>query len=240
MNMKKIIVLLFLGLASLQSATAQDQVVVDANAILRNVEKDFNKIKVSGSIKLVISQGNDIALALSASEDKYIVDIRTVVENNTLKISQAGDSWGSSKNRQLTVYLSVKELVEIQVAGAANVIGSGEIKTEKLKINLSGASQLRADLSVQMLTMDLSGASKAKLNGKAAMLDIECSGASDVNFFELDAETCNATASGASDMEINVSKELNATASGASHIFYKGGAVANVKASGVSKIAKRN
>jgi hypothetical protein len=91
-----------------------------------------------------------------------------------------------------------------------------------------------------MLSIGLSGASQAKINGKTQTLDIDCSGASDVKFFGLEAETCNATASGASDMEINASKELNAIASGASHIFYMGEAVANVKASGVSKIAKRN
>jgi Putative auto-transporter adhesin, head GIN domain len=238
--MKKSVILCVVYFLCLACGRTEAQVVVDAHAQVRTLNGDFNKIKVSGSIKVVLSQSDNVALAVSASQDKYIGDIKTVLENNTLRIYSSGESWGGGKSRELTVYLSFKDLTEIQVSGASKVLAPGEMHLEKLRIELSGASEIKADLSIQNLTVQLSGASEARLEGKAKMLDVECSGASDINFYSLQSETCNAVASGASDMEINVTKELNAVASGASHIYYKGEAAANVKNSGVSKISKRN
>lgn len=230
----------FIGLAFLffqLSGSAQDQLVMDENASVRELNESFNKIAVSQNIKLIISQGNDIALAVSASQEKYKEDIKTVVKNGTLNIYSAGDSRWSNKSRNLTVYLSFKEIESIEASGASDVIVLGVLNLKKINIGLSGASKLKASFNVEVLMMDLSGASKTNMQGNVMQLNIECSGASDVSAYKLEAEKANVNASGASDIMITVTKELNAEASGASHIYYKGTAtVTNVRAGGVSKI----
>lgn len=238
--MKKIIVVCIFWLMQF-TALAQDQLVVDANASVRELQGAFNKIKISGSIKVILNQSADVALAVSASEEKYKASLKTVVENNTLKIYWDGASNWSNKNRQLTVYVSFKELTEINASGASDIIVVGVLSSDKLQINLSGATNMKADINATQFTIELSGASEARLKGKASVLNVNCSGASDMNAYELSAESCNATASGASDLNITVNKEINAEASGASHIYYKGNAaVTNIKASGVSKVSKKN
>jgi hypothetical protein len=42
------------------------------------------------------------------------------------------------------------------------------------------------------------------------MLDVECHGATDLNAYDLKSINCNATASGASDIDVFVEKQLNA------------------------------
>ncbi|MBC7867138.1 MAG: DUF2807 domain-containing protein [Gloeobacteraceae cyanobacterium ES-bin-316] len=237
--MKKILILgfsLFIQLA----LAAQDNVVLDGNVEARTLKGEFDKIRVSGNIKLVLNQADNISLAVSASEEKYTQNIKTVVSDKTLNISWQGD-WNWVKNRELTVYLSFKNISMIAGSGAARISVVGALNLDALQIDLSGASSIKASgIMVQSLTMALSGASEAKLDGTAVFMNVDCSGASDVDADKLITETCNASASGASDLEINVSKELSAVASGASHIYYAGEAEkVNVKNSGVSKILRR-
>ncbi len=239
MMMKKLIAI---GIAALMqlSSQAQESVVIDANVTARTLQEKFDKIRVSGNINLVLSQADRASLAVSASEQKYTADIVTVVENGTLRISWAGgNSW--SRNRQLTVYVGFNQISAIEASGASDVRIVGSIQQEELKIDLTGASNLRGSLDLKLFVISLSGASEARLNGKAKQLTINSSGASDVHAYDLAVETCNASASGASDLKLKVSEELNAVASGASHIYHKGEAQKiNVKSSGVSKVERRD
>jgi len=239
MMMKKIIAVFFAAFMQF-AAQAQENVVVDANVTPRTLQAQFDNVKVSGSINLVLSQSDAVSLAVSASEEKYIADISTLVENGTLRIFwSGGNNW--TKNRQLTVYLGFKQISAIGASGASNVRVVGKIKQDELKIDLSGASNIKGTLDLKSFTISLSGASEAKLDGNVRQLTINSSGASDVNAYNLEAESCSASASGASDLKLNIAQELNAVASGASHIYYKGNVPKlNIKNSGVSKIESRN
>ncbi len=219
---------------------AQDELIVDANASVRQLAGTFNKIRISNAIKVIITQGDAESLAVSAAEEKYKEEIKTVIENNLLKIYYSGNNNWRNNDRQLKVYVSFKNISLIQVSGASDVVGVGKIKLKDLAINVSGASTIKGQFYTDKLDLDMSGASKAKLYGMVTLLSVKCSGASDAEAFNLESSVCNANASGASDMEINVAKEINAVASGASNIKFKGEAVIkNVKASGAASISHR-
>jgi hypothetical protein len=221
------------------TAFAQKQFVVDANAEMRSVSGTFNAIKVSGGIDIYLSQSDNQAVAVSASDEKYIPNIKTVVENNTLKIYYEGDK-GWSKNRKMMVYVAVPDINNIEASGASDIIVAGTIKTATLKLILSGASDFKGDVSLTSLKLYLSGASDVHISGTATNLDIESSGASDVKGFDLVSELCTAKASGASDINVTVRKELTAHASGASNIYYQGTAVIkDMHSSGASTVAKK-
>ena len=68
-------------------AKAQEQLVVDANAEVRTVSGSFSSIKVSGGIDLYLSQSNDEAIAVSASENRFKQSIKTTVENGKFSLS---------------------------------------------------------------------------------------------------------------------------------------------------------
>ena len=98
---------------------------------------------------------------------------------------------------------------------------------------------MKGKLEVKTLSVDLSGASDITITGTASQLSVEASGASDFKGFDLVTETCDARASGASDIKITVNKELSAHASGASDVRYKGsGVIRDLKSSGSSSVSK--
>ncbi len=217
---------------------AQKQVISDANAQDRNL-KGFHGIKVSHAIDVIISQGNEEGVAVSAKSDEYRDKIRTEVENGILKIWYDEKSWKGG-NRQLKAYVSVKNIDLIQASGACDVVVTGNLKAKDLRLVMSGASDFNGTMDAEFVDADLSGASDVVVKGSVDGIKIEASGASSFKGYDLQAEKCDVRASGASDISITVNKELNAQASGASGVNYKGaGVIRDIKTSGASSVSRK-
>lgn len=221
-------ILLILIITSGVIAKAQN-IVYDENAEVRTVEK-FNGIEVSGAVFLYLSQGSTTGIAVSAGEEKYNSKIKTEVKDGVLRISVDGGVWNGFNwtNRKLRAYVTATGINRLDVSGASNVSISGTLKSDDLKMDISGASEIKGTLNVSKLNMDISGASVAKLAGTVNEGIIEASGAGKVNSYDLVIDKCKASSSGASNIRVTVKGELNADASGGSAIYYKGPGVGKV------------
>ena len=237
--MKKVLFII-MALLTYSVSNAQKTIVNDPNAEVRSLHESFHAIKISGGIDLYLSQYETESIAVSASEDKYKNDIKAVVENGVLRIYYDGNNWAIGKNKKMKVYVSFKNLDRLQASGACDVHVAGNITVPDLSVAMSGASDFKGAVDVTNLSLDLSGASDAKISGTAASVKIESSGASDVKGYDLITENCTVRASGASDVNITVNKEMNVTASGASDVFYKGNCVIKeMHSGGASTVAKK-
>lgn len=233
--MKKISVLLIVLILSAAGLQAQ---VNDPNATVRPASA-FHAIIVSNAFDVFLSQGETEALAVSASEEKYVDRIRTEVKEGVLRIWYDNDGKWNTGNKKLKVYISYKTIDRIESSGACDIFVDGTLKAESLNIKQSGASDMHGNLDIDRLTVNLSGASDMVVSGKVTRLEVDASGASDFKGFDLVTESCDVQASGASDIKITVTKELTADASGASDIRYKGEAVIrSIKSSGASSVKK--
>jgi hypothetical protein len=228
------------GLMFVFAIHAQKTIINDPNAEVRTLGGSFNKITVSGGIDLYLSQYDKESVAVSASSEQHRQNIKTEVENNTLKIYyDDGRQWNSG-NKHLKAYVSFKTLEMLKASGASDVVVDGFIESGSLALHMSGASDFKGGVKVKELSMELSGSSDVKINGSATTVSIQSSGASDVKGYDLVTELCTAKASGASDINITVNKEINANASGASDIYYRGDAVIkDMHTSGASSVEKR-
>ena len=241
--MKKEVSLIVWALITAILAPAQNVMVInDKNAEVRNVAS-FHGIRVSNAFDVIIKQGDEEAVVVSAVEDKYRSRIKTEVTNGVLRIWYDTDNvwkWNSD-NKKLRAYVSVKNLDLLDISGATDVKIDGSLTGSNIRIELSGASSLKGSISFESFKIEQSGASDSKLSGTVKNLDVEVSGASDFNCFELIAENCRAEASGASDVFVTVNTDLKVSASGASDVQYKGTAsVSEMKTSGASSLKKRS
>lgn len=235
--MKRIIVL-FAALVCLTSLSVNAQSINDPNAEVRNVG-NFHGIAVSNAFDIYLSQGNDEAVAVSATDKSDRDMIKVEVRDGILHIGlDKGWKWNSG-NKKLKAYISFKQIDKLTVSGACDVFISGILKANELTINQSGASDLKGKLDVKKLTVDISGASDILVSGVATQLNVEASGASDFKGFDLVTDYCDVRASGASGIRITVNKELSAHASGASDIKYKGeGLIRDLKTGGASSVSR--
>lgn len=231
---------LLVALFALSFTSAQAQTVInDENAQQRDVSK-FWGIKVSGGIDLYLSQSDDYALAVSASEEKYLDEIVTTITDGILSISQKNTGFRISGDRRLRAYVSFKELESLEASGASDIIINDELRSKALRMKLSGASDIQGKVDIENLTLHISGASTVKMTGHAENLVLEASGASDIKNYDLSVDNCIAVVSGASDIRLTINKSISAKASGASTLYYKGQPQQrNVESSGASSIAQR-
>jgi hypothetical protein len=237
--MKKILLCAMVACVSF-AATAQKEIVNDPNAELRTVNGTFSSIKISNGIDLYLSQSDNEAVAVSAADSRSRDGIKTEVTDGVLRIYYEGDKGWNKSKKDLRAYVSFKNLNSIVASGACDVQVAGVISVGSLKLNLSGACDFKGAVNVADLTMDLSGASDVTIKGSATTVNIESTGASDVKGYDLKVDYCTAKASGASDINITVNKELTAHASGASDINFKGeGVIKESHASGASSVSKK-
>lgn len=221
--MKKLILLAVIVLGAV--ATKAQKTVYDANAQVRSV-KGFRAVQVSGGIDLYLSSGEE-AVAVSARETEHRDRIKTVVENGVLKIYydwKDGMNFLKGTNRQLKAYVSYKTLESLSASGGSDVVVDGAINSNKFALSVSGGSDFKGKINAQELTIDQSGGADIDISGKTGRLTIDASGGSDLNGYGLEAETATVGASGGSDVEITVTKQLTANASGGSDVSYRGNA----------------
>lgn len=234
--MKKI-VLTIAAFVLFQAAILAQLTIKDPNAQVRDA-KNFHGISVGSAFTVVMVQGTEEAVAVSASEDKYRDLITVEVKNGILHIGLQKGKWNIG-NRKLKAYISFRNIDKLDVSGACNARIEGSLKADDLKVDLSGASDLKGKLAVGKLSVNLSGASDMNVDGTVTELKIDASGASKFKGSNLAADYCNAEASGASDIKITVNKELSVHASGASDVDYKGdGVIRELKTSGASKVSR--
>ena len=215
------------------------QTIKDENAEAR-VAKNFHSLKVSNAFDVYLTQGNEEELAVSASDKKYISAIKTEVKDGELRITIDGDvgRWNSGKMK-LKAYVSFKNLDKLHVSGACDIHIMGVLKSDELIVEMSGASDIKGKIEVKKLDAKLSGASDMKISGSSGDLKLEVNGASDFKGFDFAVDYCYAEASGASDIQITVNKELAAKATGASDIHYRGeGRVRELRANTASSVRK--
>ncbi len=225
----------------LMNGYAQKIIINDPNAQVHQIT-NFSAITVSGEIDLYLSQGDEDAVAVSASEPAYRDKIRTSVENNVLKIWFDGKGWNyNNSNKKLRAYVSFKDINKLSASGASDVHVNGSIKGNELAIHLTGASDFKGTVNINKLSLNQTGASDITISGKASTVSIEAVGASSVKGYTLETENCTVRATGASDIKITVNKALTVNATGASSVSYKGnGVVKEVHSSGASSINKKS
>lgn len=237
-TMKKLIVLLPF-LFFIRFLSAQNTVVHDSQAEARTVSS-FHAIEVSNGIDLILKQGNEEAVAVSASTPEIKSRIKTEVANGKLKIyfdNHGMKDWNNKK--ELKAYVSFKNLDKLQANSGADATTDGNINVNTLSIELSSGADFGGSVTAQHLDVDQSSGSDMNIKGKVSDLNITTSSGSDFNGYDLVSETCNANASSGSDIEITVNKDLKAEASSGGGINYKGnGSVSSVNSSG-GKVKKQ-
>jgi hypothetical protein len=261
--MKKIALFACLLMAFTLQAQNKMGVIYDENVQVRKLP-NFTSIRVSNAIELFISQSNKTEVAVSASSDEYKNRIITEVVGGTLIIRMADNysrwwKWGNEDYR-IKAYVSVNELYAITGSGATNIKIVNGINAEKLKINLSGASDFKGDIKAGTLLTELSGASNFKASVQANALSVkgsgacdievagsgddlilDVSGASSVKMYDYLVKGASVDASGASSVKVNVSGILKVHATGASSIDYKGTAtIKDMHSSGASSVKRRD
>lgn len=220
--MKKLLLLAAVFISG--AAIAQDtRVFNDANAQKRTLSGSFTAIHVTDGIELKLVQGNEEAVAVSASEDKYLERFRTEVKNGVLSIyyDNEGMKWTNSKMK-LRAWVSCKTLEKLTASAGSEVDVQNSIESDKLEMKFTSGSEFTGKLNVNQLTVDQNSGSVIHVSGKADKLSVDLSSGAMLKGFDFAVNFCDAKTSSGAMVTITIQKELNAKASSGGGIKYKG------------------
>lgn len=261
--MRKLVLALVVLTSCNINAQQKTAIVYDDNVQVRKVA-NFNAISVSSAIDLYLTQSTTNKVAVSASSDEIRDHIITEVEGGVLiiRLGENGSwfNWKKWGNFKTKAYVSIKYIDAITASGASDIHIINKIESPKIRIKLSGASDMKGDISAGTIIYDLSGASdckssvdantiaitgdgasKIELAGRVDDLSVVISGASDAKLYNLNSKGAILKSSGASYIQATVTEILKANSSGASSIDYKGNpSVKESNTSGASSIRHKN
>jgi hypothetical protein len=212
-SLKRIGMALALAAFAVVGAAAQD----DLRSEVRNVS-GFTGVDIGGAMEAEITVGGAYEVVIEAKQD-VLPKIKTEVRGGTLYVKHDSD-WNSKmswkKRGKVRVTVSLPSLDNLDISGATSAKVTG-VNTDKIDI-------------------DISGASAVSLEGNARSAKIDISGASNLKAIAFTTDSVDIDASGASSVKLNVTSELRADASGASSVCYSGNPRVQKDVSGSSSV----
>nr|WP_316641431.1 head GIN domain-containing protein [uncultured Roseateles sp.] len=236
--MKTLCVALCLVCAALLPA-AQAQLVGQATpAGVTYTLGAFKRVLLEGPADIRLVQGEINQLVIEGNAE---VQKRIEVNQNggSLRIEPSG-SWKFWNARKPLVLITARDLEEINIQGAGDVIADGPLKLEQLAIKIAGSGNLRlADISARQLAVTINGAGDAKVAGSVQNLYLSISGNGDFAGENLRAAKAKVSIAGVGDVNIWVTDDLVVSLSGAGSIRYWGNPSVRKAIAGVGSVTAK-
>jgi hypothetical protein len=239
--MKSLLSLLLLLVTA--TGFAQEKIIYDAHAEKRTV-RAFHAIKVSQGIELMLQQGAEEALAVSADKKEYGDAVKTEVVNGELRIyiEQSMNKWWQQlrkKGVQVKAYVSFKTLDKLNASSGAVVNIQGKLSVPELSVDLSSGAVFKGELQTNKLKMEQSSGARADLRGQVQDLTLFSSSGAHHRGYGLVAQEGTLHASSGAKIEVAIEKKMAVTANSGGAISYKGsGMISSIKTGSGGKIHK--
>lgn len=193
---------------------------------------EFKGIYVNSGYTVYLKQTNKQEVIAEADAD--ILSITNIlVENGILMINmekkpETGNKSVWSKiedlkvNPTMKVYVSVRDINELQVNGSGKIISENSLASNNLNLLVSGSGEMNVDIKGDELTAEVTGAGSLIIKGYASNLNVRLSGSGSLKAFNCPVPKATITLSGSGEAEVNVEETLNASITGSGNIRHKG------------------
>jgi len=184
---------------------------------------DFKNVHVSGGMDVFLTQGD--AKPVKIETDENLMQYIEVVQQGDDLVIRQKNGYNLDPTNKINVYVTSPAYNHIQLSGAGNIVSETKItSTEDMKLDISGAGDIKMDVKAPSVKVNLSGAGSVSLKGDTKDVDMSLSGAGSAHCFDLLAENSKVRISGVGDAEVYASISIDAHVSGVGDVRYKGGA----------------
>lgn len=198
----------------------------------------FDRVELAGAARVVLVQGaRDQAFVAGDADAQKGVAVE--LADRQLVIRPAG-GWKFWHSDRLFVQVEVRELRQLSVSGASDVRVPGPLRTDQLKLSISGAGSVRMEqLQARQLTFGISGAGDGELGGRVDELALQISGKGKVVADRLQASKARVSVSGIGNVTLWVTDDLSAHISGIGSVDYFGKPNVQRSVSGMGTISAK-
>ncbi len=122
----------------------------------------------------------------------------------------------------LSLDLTMTDLEEIAVIGAATITGDFTLPLDELYLTVTGAATISLSVEADQMISSLPGSFTIMLRGQVTKHIINHSGSGYLSAFDLLSDTTIVNLSGAGSEEVYVNDLLDVNISGVGNVYYKG------------------
>ena len=196
------------------------------SAETRNFDlSEFNRIEISTGINAIVEVGESFSVRAETDNTKILDDLRIEVRGRKL-VADLDLGFLESllgKNRDVTVYITLPALTEVEGNAGADVMVSGSFGPELSASASSGASLLIDGLTSERVDLDASSGASLRVSGECVDLRVDASSGASINASKLTCEFVKADASSGASAVVFASASINADASSGGDIDVEGG-----------------
>lgn len=193
---------------------------------------EFKSIYVNSNYTVYLKQTNKQEVIVEALTEIYELT-NVIVENGILMINveRKPDSPNKSVwakiddikvNPTMKVYVSMKNLTDLQVNGGGKIISENSLAASTLNLSVSGSGSMDLDIKGDVVKTEVSGSGKIALRGYASSMDALVSGSGSLNAFSCPLDAVKVKVSGSGACELNVTTTIDALVLGSGTIKHKG------------------
>ncbi len=193
---------------------------------------EFKAIYNNSNYTVYLKQTNKQEVNVEALTEIY--ELTTIfVENGILMINVERKPENTNKsiwakiddikvNPTMKLYVSVKNVGELQVNGAGKIISENSLAAPSLNLSVGGSGSMDLDIKGDVVKAEVSGAGKMGIKGYASTLEGVVSGSGAINAFNCPLEKATIKVSGSGLAELNVTDTIVATVVGSGSVKHKG------------------
>ena len=216
--MKKILLTLLL-LPALSFAKCSDHIKGSGTIKTESRTLDsFNRLAASGSIDIIIEQGNGDGVEVTA-DDNLLNYIITEVKNNTLSVHLKENV--SVNSNKLVVKVKCIRLSEISAGGSGDIKTKGELKSEQLSINQGGSGDFKLNVNVGVLKISKAGSGDFHIEGKVASMDVSSAGSGDLDASKILVGDVEISMAGSGDIILPKGSKAKVSSVGSGEVHYE-------------------
>ncbi|ULQ58010.1 DUF2807 domain-containing protein [Flavihumibacter rivuli] len=182
---------------------------------------NFTELENSGYFRVILSQGNTVAISLKG-EENILPEVVTYVENNRLKLHYTSYNY-AVKHEPVIINITVPEVSKLQLQSSGGIENSGPWQHTTLALDINGSGNINWQAQADQAKGNVSGSGTLQLNGKIKEgAELVVSGSGNILAIDCPAAKVKATISGSGKIETSPLDELEATISGSGSVYYKG------------------
>ena len=224
----------------MSAVIAQKTIVKDPNAEIRKVPA-FHAIHVATGIRLLLTQGTEMAVAVSARSPEYRDKIKTEVKSGVLHIYFDTDKWRwfDFNGKELQVYISCTDLDDLEGSSGAKIEVEGTLKSGTFTMSFNSGAKFWGKVEAQDMKIEQNSGAQTTISGTAGRLKASATSGSHLHGFDLMTGDCDANANSGGSIEISVEKEMEVSAHSGGKILYQGkGVIREVHTSSGGKVSR--
>jgi len=198
----------------------------------------FDRLELAGAARVILVQGErDQCFIAGDAEVQKSVEVELADRQLVIRPTGGWKFWHSQK---LFVQVEMRQLKGLSLSGASDVHAPLPLRTDQLKLFISGAGVARLDqLQAKQLTFVISGAGDGQLGGRVDDLALQISGKGEVVADRLQAQHARVSVSGIGNVLLWVTDDLAANISGVGSVDYFGNPSVQRSVSGMGSISAR-